>query len=91
MEAKKKIKLQELKTQSFITSLDKSKSETINGAGGGAVNTQDNCYHTDWTCWSDINGNGQIDGYEPFISKMVSDFGLCLPLEIIYNSMVGYN
>lgn len=82
----KKIKLEELKMQSFITSLNDKQAQTLNGALAGSNN---NCYNTEWTCWADTNGDTVVNNGEPIISYIFTVATLCSIIESINDSMTG--
>lgn len=79
----KKIKLEELKMQSFITSIDNTQKKTVMGA----LASNNNCYGTEWTCWADTNGDGEINTGEPVLSYIVTIATYCVIIESIADTM----
>mgnify|MGYP001620019117 CR=1 FL=1 len=82
----KKLKIEELKVESFVTKINNKETLTIQGALGDSNN---NCYNTDVTCWADINGNHEVDNLEPIISVVFTRIGICPIIEFYHDTMTG--
>lgn len=80
----KKLQLDELSVQSFVTNLDANQKKTVQGAD---MPTEGSQYDTRLSCWSDVNRDGIVNGAEPLISFVVTKMGVCNIVDFWANMM----